>query len=44
VKELYPSSEVVCIDRDFGGGLLRSDVINGYLFDVGGSHVVFSRR
>ncbi len=44
VKELYPSSEVVCIDRDFGGGLLRSEVINGYLFDVGGSHVVFSRR
>ena len=44
VKESHPSSEVVCIDRDFGGGLLRSEVVSGYLFDVGGSHVVFSRR
>jgi len=44
MKESYPLSEVICIDKDFGGGLLRSEVINGYLFDVGGTHVVFSRR
>ena len=44
VKSLYPAAEVVCVDRDFGGGLLRSEVVSGYLFDVGGSHVVFSRR
>jgi len=44
MKESYSLSEVICIDKDFGGGLLRSEVINGYLFDVGGSHVVFSRR
>ena len=44
VKSLYPLADVICIDKDFGGGLLRSEVVNGYLFDVGGSHVVFSRR
>ena len=43
VKILYPSADVVCIDRDLDGGLLRSEVVNGYLFDVGGSHIVFSR-
>jgi protoporphyrinogen oxidase len=43
-KTLYPAAEVICIDRDFSGGLLRSEVVNGYLFDVGGSHVVFSGR
>lgn len=43
IKNLLPAAEVVCIDRDFKGGLLRSEMIDGYLFDVGGSHVVFSR-
>ena len=43
-KSLYPAVDVVCVDRDFGGGLLRSEVVSGYLFDVGGSHVVFSGR
>jgi protoporphyrinogen oxidase len=43
-KSLYPAADVVCVDRDFGGGLLRSELISGYLFDVGGSHVVFSGR
>jgi protoporphyrinogen oxidase len=44
IKSLYPAVDVVCVDWDFGGGLLRSEVVGGYLFDVGGSHVVFSRR
>jgi len=44
IKSLYPSVDVICIDKSFDGGLLRSEVVNGYLFDVGGSHVVFSRR
>jgi protoporphyrinogen oxidase len=44
VKSLYPSADVICVDLDFGGGLLRSEVVGSYLFDVGGSHVVFSRR
>jgi len=43
-KTLYPPADVVCVDKDFHGGLLNSEVINGYLFDVGGTHVVFSRR
>jgi len=37
-------AEVLCIDRDFVGGLLRSVVLNSFVFDVGGSHVVFSKR
>ena len=43
-KALYPLADVVCVDRDFHGGLLGSELVNGYLFDVGGTHVVFSRR
>jgi len=43
-KTLYSSVDVVCIDKDFHGGLLKSEVINGYLFDIGGTHVIFSRR
>jgi len=44
VKSLHPSSDVICVDKNFDGGLLRSEVINGYLFDTGGSHVFFSMR
>ncbi|AET33365.1 amine oxidase [Pyrobaculum ferrireducens] len=33
---------MVCIDVE-PGGLLRSISIKGYLFDIGGSHVVFSK-
>ena len=44
IKTLYPTADVVCIDKDFRGGLLGSEVVNGYLFDIGGSHVVFSRK
>lgn len=38
------SLNVVCIDK-FGllGGLLKSETINGFTFDVEGSHVIFSR-
>lgn len=44
VKSLYPRSEVICIDKSFDGGLLRSEIIDGHLFDTGGSHVVFSKN
>lgn len=44
LKKLYPSVEVICIDRDFGGGLLQSRWVGGYLFDVGGSHIVFGKN
>jgi protoporphyrinogen oxidase len=37
-------STLYCIDKDFTGGLLRSVPLNGFVFDVGGSHVVFSKR
>ena len=43
VKSKYPSAEVLCVDKAFDGGLLRTEVINGYIFDTGGSHVLFSR-
>jgi len=43
-KRSDSSAEVLCIDRDFAGGLLRSVALNGFVFDVGGSHVVFSKR
>ncbi len=44
LKSLYSATDVVCVDRAFDGGLLASARIGPYLFDVGGSHVVFSRR
>ncbi|MEM0277932.1 FAD-dependent oxidoreductase [Pyrobaculum sp.] len=43
LKSKYPSAGVVCLDRSFDGGLLRTEAVGGYLFDVGGSHVLFSR-
>jgi len=44
VKSLFPSADVICLDKNFDGGLLHSEVVNGYLFDTGGSHVFFSAR
>ena len=33
-----------CVDRMGSlGGLLKSEIVNGFTFDVGGSHVIFSR-
>ena len=38
------SLNVVCVDKSKSlGGLLKSETINGFTFDVGGSHVIFSR-
>ena len=44
LKTLYPASEVICIDKKFDGGLLRSESIKEYVFDTGGSHVLFSKK
>jgi protoporphyrinogen oxidase len=44
VKSLFPSADVICLDKNFEGGLLHTKVVNGYLFDTGGSHVFFSTR
>lgn len=36
---------VTCIEREFTlGGLLRSEVIKGFTFDIAGSHIIFSRN
>ena len=43
LKGRYPSADVVCLDKSFDGGLMRTEAAGGYLFDVGGSHVLFSR-
>jgi len=43
-KGLYPTAEVICVDRYLHGGLLSSEVVDGYLFDTGGSHIVFSKK
>lgn len=35
---------IVCIDKSNKlGGLLRSETINGFTFDIGGSHIIFSK-
>lgn len=40
-----PSATVVILEKQRTvGGLLRSEKINGHLFDIGGSHVIFSRN
>lgn len=39
----YPESSIVCIDKDeWLGGLLRSVFVDGFQFDIGGSHIIFS--
>lgn len=44
-KSRYPNSSIMVLERQKAiGGLLRSEVINGHVFDVGGSHVIFSRN
>lgn len=40
----FPDINIVCIDKDIElGGLLRSEVVNGFVFDISGSHIIFSR-
>ncbi|MEM1561188.1 MAG: NAD(P)-binding protein, partial [Ignisphaera sp.] len=40
-----PNARVVILEKQRTvGGLLRSEKINGHLFDIGGSHVIFSRN
>jgi len=42
--EIFGSSNTLCIDKERSlGGLLRSDYVNGFTIDVGGSHVIFSK-
>ena len=42
--QTMPSIDIVCIDKDTTlGGLLKTEIINGFVFDAGGSHIIFSR-
>lgn len=46
IKTREPDAEVMVMEkdpRDVSGGLLRSEVVNGYTFDCGGPHILFSR-
>ncbi len=44
IFEKFPNVNVICIDRENKlGGLMRTKNINNFVFDVGGSHIIFSR-
>ena len=45
LKERFPSSSLLVLEAEKReGGLLRSGRVGGFTFDVGGSHVIFSRN
>ena len=45
LKHNFPNAEVVVLEKsNVLGGLLRSIRINNHVFDIGGSHVIFSRN
>lgn len=45
LKSRAPSLSVACVDASKRpGGLLRSEELCGHVFDVGGSHVIFSKN
>jgi len=44
-KLRFPDADVVILEKSEGvGGLLRSVSLHGHVFDIGGSHVIFSRN
>ncbi|MBS7649480.1 NAD(P)-binding protein [Candidatus Bathyarchaeota archaeon] len=44
-KLKYPDINIIILEKhETAGGLLRSDMINGHVFDIGGSHIIFSRN
>ncbi|MEM0054513.1 MAG: FAD-dependent oxidoreductase [Nitrososphaeria archaeon] len=45
IKQIFPNVEIVVLEKsNILGGLLKSVSINNHVFDVGGSHVIFSRN
>ncbi|MEM2613361.1 MAG: NAD(P)-binding protein [Nitrososphaerota archaeon] len=43
LKRNFPSSDIVILEKSSRtGGLLRSEIINNHVFDIGGSHIIFS--
>ncbi|MEM2261450.1 MAG: FAD-dependent oxidoreductase [Candidatus Bathyarchaeia archaeon] len=46
-KARFPSVDILVIESSLyskRGGLLRSEVVQNHIFDVGGSHIIFSRN
>jgi len=44
LKERFPSASLICLEASSSpGGLLRTEVVEGFTFDIGGSHIIFSR-
>lgn len=44
LKQIYPNSKVIVLEKEKEvGGLLRSEVVQNHIIDVGGSHIIFSR-
>lgn len=44
-KKKFTNIEVVILEKcSQPGGLLRSETIRGHVFDIGGSHIIFSRN
>jgi len=45
LKERFPGIEVIVFEKEKNpSGLLRTEIINGHVFDTGGSHIIFSRN
>jgi len=45
LKRRFPSAEVIVLEKsDTPGGLLRTVIIRGHVFDIGGNHFIFSRN
>ncbi|MEM3980893.1 MAG: NAD(P)-binding protein [Ignisphaera sp.] len=44
-KLVHPSASIVVLEKQKTvGGLLRSEIVRGHVFDTGGSHIIFSRN
>ena len=44
ILENFDNVNVVCVEKEnISGGLLRSEIVNGFVFDIGGSHIIFSK-
>lgn len=43
-NELARKSSVICIEKEsVAGGLLRTELVNGFTIDVGGTHIIYSK-
>jgi len=43
LREGVKDKDIICIDSDTApGGLMKTIELNGFIFDIGGSHIIFS--